>query len=165
MQTILSSAPDAKYFPFGENRTVCIVPEWLLIDASCFGLFATSGSSVLQIASVDQIRTYPSVVQGANAQVSLRHRCSLPQAPGLPGAFRRANRESLTSSGRHEPTPIRRNIAAVYFEIFPLAYRPKERILATGPPHSSLLQICCIRCQPSFADLGEKSKKINTSMR
>ena len=27
IQTILSSAPDARYLPPGENRTVCIVPE------------------------------------------------------------------------------------------------------------------------------------------
>lgn len=60
MQTTLSSAPDAKYFPLGEKRTVWIVPEWLLIDASCFGLLAYSGSRALSMDSVDQIRTYPS---------------------------------------------------------------------------------------------------------
>ena len=38
MHTILSSEPDAKYFPVPENRTECMVPEWLLMEQSCLGL-------------------------------------------------------------------------------------------------------------------------------
>lgn len=138
MQTILSSAPDAKYFPFGENRTVCMVPEWLLIDANCFGLFAASGSSVLQIASVDQIRTYPSVHQRvSNAPVRLHLPCTFPQ--GWSGLRRAKNVEKLTSGGRHETASIGRNIATIDFKIFPLAYSPKKRCVISGRFFSSRL--------------------------
>jgi hypothetical protein len=58
--TILSSAPDAKYLPFEEKRTAWMVPEWWLTAASCLG-FVYSGFAEFRMASVDQIRTYPSV--------------------------------------------------------------------------------------------------------
>lgn len=59
MQMILSSAPDARYRPLGENRTEWIVPRWWLMWQSCRG-FEEVPSSELYIASVDQTRTWPS---------------------------------------------------------------------------------------------------------
>jgi hypothetical protein len=56
IQTILSSAPEARYLLFEEKRTAWIVPEWWLTAASCFG-FVYSGLFEFRIASVDQIRT------------------------------------------------------------------------------------------------------------
>lgn len=59
MQIILSSAPEARYRPFGEKRTEWMVPRWWLIWHSCLG-FRHSGSDDLKMASVDHTRTWPS---------------------------------------------------------------------------------------------------------
>lgn len=55
-QTILSSAPEAKYLPLEEKRTVWMVPEWWLTAASCFG-FVYSALFEFKMASVDHSRT------------------------------------------------------------------------------------------------------------
>lgn len=60
MQTILSSAPEARYLLLLEKRTQWMVPEWVLIAASCFGL-VNCGSVDCLMASVDHIRTWASV--------------------------------------------------------------------------------------------------------